>query len=250
MNKEQWVITPKKNNNAKVKLLCFPYAGGGVPIYFPWNTKLSEDIELNIVQLPGRGTNFINEPIDNMDQLIEVLLPLVGDLLHGNYIIFGHSLGSRVGFELVRRAIAKGFPAPLHFFVSGSASPKQECFGERIHDLSDEQFVRRLKKMNGTPPEVIENKELMSLFLPTLRADFKIAELYFCPEEFTIPTDVTVLSGNRDSISDSELATWGDYFLGFELRMCDGDHFFIDTHPEQVIEAINNVFDRVSSKLV
>ena len=127
----QWIIKPRPLLNAEIKLLCFPYAGGGVPVYFPWKSKLPKNVELNIVQPPGRGTHLSQNPIDNMKALVDSLLPKVSDILQGNYVIYGHSVGSRVAFELVRQAIAKGFPAPLHFFASGSASPKRKCLEKK-----------------------------------------------------------------------------------------------------------------------
>ena len=80
--------------------------------------------------------------------------------------------------------------------------------------------------MNGTPDEVLKNHQFMALFLPTLRADFKIAEQYTCNEKFIIPTRVTVLSGRDDNISSEQLQMWGDFFEGSETVMCDGGHFF------------------------
>jgi len=234
-----WIIKPKPLYNADVKLLCFPYAGGGSPIYFPWKNKLGSNVELNIVQAPGRGTHFSQDPIDNMGELVESLLPKVSEILNGNYMIYGHSLGSRVGFELVRQAMAKGFPAPLHFFASGSASPKRKCTEKKTYELPDDEFIDVLNDMNGTPREISENRELMALFLPTLRADFKIAEQYACHEKFVIPSKVTVLSGRDDKISLEQLQTWGDFFDKSELFMCDGGHFFIDTHREQVLDIVN-----------
>ncbi|NQZ20704.1 MAG: thioesterase [Colwellia sp.] len=236
----QWIVKPRPLHNPEIKLLCFPYAGGGVPVYFPWKNKLGKNVELNIVQLPGRGTHFSQAPIDNMETLVESLLPAVSDILDGNYVIFGHSVGSRIGFELVRQAMAKGFPAPLHFFASGSSSPKHKCLENKVHELPDNEFIKELKDMDGTPSEVLENRELMELFLPTLRADFKIAEQYTCHEKFIIPTTITVLSGRDDNISSEQLQMWGDFSEKSEVVMFDGGHFFIDTNKEQVIDIVCN----------
>jgi medium-chain acyl-[acyl-carrier-protein] hydrolase len=240
----QWIIRPKPLYDAEIKLLCFPYAGGGTPVYFRWKNKLCNDVELNIVQLPGRGTHLSEEPIDDMDILIEKLLPQVSDIVSGRYIVFGHSVGSRVGFELVRQAIKGGFPAPLHFFASGSSSPKSRCIEEGISELPDIEFIDRLSKMNGTPPEVLENKEFMELFLPTLRADFKISEQYVCSGNFTMPTNVTVLSGREDDIPMEQLRMWGSFCNACEVIMCDGDHFFIDYHYQQVLDIVNTKVKR------
>jgi medium-chain acyl-[acyl-carrier-protein] hydrolase len=238
--KNQWIVKPRPLHNAPIKLLCFPYAGGGVPVYFPWQTMLGNNVELNIVQLPGRGTHFSRPPIDDMAILVESLLPKVSDILQGNTVVFGHSLGSRVAFELVRQAVARGFRAPLHFFASGSSSPKSRCLDDKMYELPDDDFIDELNRINGTPAEILDNRQFMALLLPTLRADFKIAQQYECRKKFTLPTDITVLSGREDEIDPAKLQTWGDFFVNCEIKSCDGGHFFIDTHPQQVLSVVND----------
>ena len=235
----KWVVKPKPLHQADIKLLCFSYAGGGISVFCGWRNQLLQNVELNIVQPPGRGTHFSQSPIDNMAALIEALLPMVSGILQGNYAVYGHSLGSRVAFELVRNAMAKGFPAPLHFFASGSLSPSRAYVDDKMVELGDDAFIQKLKRINGTPDEVLENRQFMRLFLPTLRADFKLAATYCCTEKFTIPTDVTVLSGRDDAIPIEQLQQWGNFFRDCEIVMCDGGHFFIDTHPEQVLAVVN-----------
>lgn len=237
--KNQWVVKPRPNHNAEIKLLCFPYAGGGIHVFYPWKELLDSNIELNIVQLPGRGTHFSSAPIDDMAVLVESLLPKLADVLNGNYVVFGHSLGSRVAFELVRQAVARGFCAPKHFFASGSSSPVRKAASKILSDLPDDEFIAELEKMNGTPSDVLQSRELMSLMLPTLRADFKIAEQYRCEEQFVLPTAVTVLSGEQEEIARERLEGWGDFFTDFSLQMCPGDHFFIDSYPAQVVDVVN-----------
>lgn len=247
--RSQWIVKPNPLHGPHVKLLCFPYAGGGAPIYFPWKDKLNNGVELNIVQPPGRGTHFNQQPIGEMPALVQGLLPQISDVLSGDYIVFGHSIGSRFAFEVVRQAISKGFPAPLHFFASGSASPTKRCIEEKSSQLPDEDFIKLLSRMNGTPREILENKELMQLFLPTLRADFKLAEEYYCKENFVIPTNMTVLSGKQDTISLERLQHWGKFAINTDVVMCDGDHFFIDTHPEQVIDIVNSKIATILNKV-
>ena len=47
-----------------------------------------------------------------------------------------------------------------------------------IYYLDDEGFIEGLRRYEGTPKEILDNKELISIFLPTLRADFVIDEDY------------------------------------------------------------------------
>lgn len=242
----QWIIKPKPAPNAQVKLLCFPYAGGGVSVYYPWKDKLPEDVELNIVQLPGRGTQFAETPIAQMKTLVSALLPKVVDILQGNYIIFGHSVGTRIAFELVRLAVSKGFAPPEHFFASGSSGPGYRCLERKVSNLSEQAFLQEIKEMEGTPEEVLQNADLMELLLPTLRADFNLAEEHQCQDRFTIASDVTVISGRQDNISAQQLNNWGDFFQSSNIKMSDGGHFFIDTHPEQVLQVVSDKLEAIS----
>ena len=244
----QWIVKPNPKPQAEIRLLCFPYAGGGASIYVPWKNKLPDNVELNIVQPPGRGMHFSAKPIGEMSELIAGLLPHVEEILRSDYIIFGHSVGSRVGFELIRQALKKGFQAPLHFFASGSSGPDKECFPEKVHELPDDEFITVLKNVDGTPSEVLQNRELIELFMPALRADFKIAEEYSYRDSFTMPSDITVLSGIEDKITHDELRMWQRFGRNMEIKMCGGGHFFIDTHQEQVLDIVNAKLKKIISQ--
>ncbi|TMP43891.1 thioesterase [Pseudoalteromonas citrea] len=239
----QWYVTPKQRLNADVKLICFPYAGGGVAVYHSWADILPDNIELSIVQLPGRGSHFAATPIDNMEKLITLLYPEIEHMLTMDYVIFGHSLGSRVGFEVARKAVNSGLQAPRHFFASGSGAPDIGCFEKSIHSLPQLEFFAELRQMNGTPAEVLDNVELMKMVEPTLRADFQIAEQYQYKGKDIIPCDVSILYGVEDSIETNSLLNWSYYFESCSLKPFSGDHFFVESERGAVIEHVCDVLD-------
>ncbi|TMN45138.1 alpha/beta fold hydrolase [Pseudoalteromonas sp. S2755] len=241
MNK--WYVTPSPRPKATVKLICFPYAGGSAGSFSSWPKLLPDHVEVHIIQLPGRGAHFDKAPIDNMDELIDGLVPNISHLLSNDYVIFGHSLGSRIGFEVARRALALGLRAPQHFFASGSAGPQRQCFKDRVYEYADPEFMLELEKMNGTPKEILEHRELMELYLPMLRADFKVAGQYSYQGKTTIPSAVTVFYGKKDAVSTKEIEMWADLFLEFDCHAFEGGHFFIDTHSTQVIDKLNTFFE-------
>ena len=57
----KWFVIPKPNINAELKLICFPYAGGSVSTFLPWVKTLPANVELIIIQAPGRGVNFAGD---------------------------------------------------------------------------------------------------------------------------------------------------------------------------------------------
>ena len=103
-----------------------------------------------------------------------------------------------------------------------------------------------LRNLNGTPKAVLENKELMELCLPLLRADFQIAETYRYTGEITFDCPVTILGGEQDNkISHDQLQSWQKFFTSpADIQVLPGDHFFIDSHPEQVTGIVNNIIRR------
>ena len=239
----KWCVTPKPRPHADVKLICFPYAGGGVSVFYPWVDLLPDNVELNIIQLPGRGSHFTAQPIDQMDVLVDSLFSELSHLLRSDYIVFGHSLGSRVGFEFVIRALGLGLKPPMHFFASGSAGPQRTCFDNKVYELPDIDFIQELKDINGTPAEILENKELIEMHLPMLRSDFKVAGEYSYKGNVSIASPITVLFGTDDIISSEEINMWSAYFSDFKAVECSGGHFFIDTHPEQVLAELTQYFE-------
>ncbi|CAH9060153.1 Linear gramicidin dehydrogenase LgrE [Pseudoalteromonas holothuriae] len=242
---EKWIVKPSGALNGKPKLLCFPYAGGGVSIFNGWAQSLS-DVEVNIIQAPGRGSHFAAAPLANMEKLIDELFIHISTLLEGPYLIFGHSLGSRVGFEVARKAISLGLPAPIHFFASGSGGPDQGCFKKPIHALPQAEFFDEIKSMAGTPKQILENKELMIMLEPLLRADFKISEQYKYLGSEKIISPVSILYGMEDDIELDRVKSWARYFDSHELHAFEGGHFFIDTHQSQVLDIVRSAISRDS----
>lgn len=49
---------------------------------------------------------------------------------------------------------------------------------QRRSELSDEDFLRWLSSMGGTPPELLGNPEALQFFLPALKADLHVVENY------------------------------------------------------------------------
>jgi medium-chain acyl-[acyl-carrier-protein] hydrolase len=66
-------------------------------------------------------------------------------------------------------------PLPLHLFVSGRPAPQLVLEDPPIHHLPHDEFVEELRRLAGTPEEILQNREILELLLPLLRADFSWA---------------------------------------------------------------------------
>lgn len=237
MNKLFSVVRPLKK--PRVRVFCFPFAGGGANIYFSWKDAFVDDVELVLVQPPGRGARISEKAHESMQDYINELLKHQDYMTNVPYILFGHSLGARVAFELASQLINNNFPPPVSLVASGSRAPHTNSCKVPTFNLSDDEFVHEITRLNGTPIEIMQNEEMMSLILPALRADFKVAETYLA-EKRAMPFPIVVFYGDNDpSTNQEEVLAWQELSeFEVEINVLLGDHFFINQYGKVLTERI------------
>lgn len=242
----RWFNFPKPNPQASLRLFCFPYAGGGAIIYRNWPTGLPKEIEVCSTQLPGHGNRHSEVLYDRMEPLVEALVPAILPYLDKPFAFFGHSMGALIGFELASRLRSVCRLEPLHLFVSGRAAPQIPRLERRTYDLPEPEFIEELRRLNGTPQQLLEEPEVLQIALPMLRADFAICQTYRFSSEQRLSCPVTALGGVHDpEISREGLDAWRYRTSGgFSLRMLSGDHFFIHTSQVLLLEVISQELNR------
>lgn len=236
MNKTKLFQVPRPLNNPKLRLFCFPYAGGTTSTYMPWIGEMGHDVEVALIQPPGRGSRISEPPYNQMRELIDECLSYASYITSTPFVFFGHSLGSMVSYELCYQFQQLDYRLPELLIASGGRAPHLSRGKQPIYDLPQERFIKELHKLNGTPLEVLQNSELMELFTPLLRADFEIAETYKgIATQLSCP--ILIFNGEDDhDISGDKLTAWQD----LTNKECSwvqfaGNHFFINQCSPQVI---------------
>jgi medium-chain acyl-[acyl-carrier-protein] hydrolase len=232
-----WLHWPRPRDQARHRLFCFHYAGGGPAIFFPWLERLPEAIDLSAINLPGRGARLFEAPLAGVGPVIQALIPHLTPHLDRPFAFFGHSMGALLAFELARELRRRKGPSPVHLFLSAHRAPQLPPESEPIHTLDDQAFKEELRQLNGTPPSVLENDELMQLLLPALRADFATCETYTYEPAPPLDIPITAFGGTEDpDVSEEALSAWRlQTTRSFSLRRLPGDHFFIHQMSDQVI---------------
>jgi medium-chain acyl-[acyl-carrier-protein] hydrolase len=244
MTKHPLIFTHSKKPNAKFRLICFPFAGGGISTYLPWARHLDSHIELSIVQLPGRGVRLFDEPYRTMGEMVQDLSDAIKNLDYKDTILFGHSMGAKVAYE-VTLSLKDSVQYPIHLIASGSAAPNVERQKERIHHLANDLFVEKIGALNGTPQEVLGNPEIIELLLPSLKADFEIIENYINRNEAKQPIPVSVLAGDKDELDIGSIYAWFQMFTkNTGIHWVDGDHFFVDSNPSCTIAMVKDIIQQ------
>ena len=236
------LYAPRTKPRACFRLICFPYAGGCASAFLEWERALSPDLELVVVQMPGRGVRFLEPPYQTMQDLVYDLIASLERFRDKPFIFFGHSMGARVAYELTLTLYRYQRKLPIHFISSASSSPNSEKIRDPIHQLPDREFLKMLASMQGTSEEVLQNEEIMRLLIPSLRADFKIIENYSTAAKVVLPCGISVFAGDKDDIKDEQLKAWFPLFKECTgIHMISGGHFFIRKNSEGVLSAIKGI---------
>jgi surfactin synthase thioesterase subunit len=233
----------RKLDHPQLRLLCFPYAGGAAALYRPWPGLLERTIDVCPVELPGRGVRMSEPPLSDMTTLVDVLVPAIEPLLDGVPVaLFGHSMGARIAFEIARRFDGR----ITHLFASGSPAPgtrwRHAAAGDRrpTAQLTDDEFKQRLRDLGGTPPQLLEDDDLMARVLPVVRADFVLIERYRCEPAVRVACPITVFAGVDDERASPTAATAWELRTTARCRIVelDAGHFFLESHRARLFEEI------------
>ena len=119
-----WIFGVRPNTQARLRLFCFPHAGGGASFFRSWIGTLPPDIEVCPVQLPGRENRLKERPFNQYTLLIQALAQALRPYLTVPFAFFGHSMGALVSFGLARQLRQQNEPLPVHLFASAYRAPQ------------------------------------------------------------------------------------------------------------------------------
>jgi medium-chain acyl-[acyl-carrier-protein] hydrolase len=245
---DRWTSCSKPNSHSSIRLFCFPYAGAGSSLFNVWSNFLLPEIELYLVNLPGRDARIREAPCQQLHSLIKPLTQGLLPHLDKPFVFFGHSMGSLISFEVVRELRRQRCAQPQHLFLSGRQAPPIPDCHPNLHHLPEEEFLTTTQKLYGSLPDIIlQDRELVSLFLSMMRADITMIETYEYEQEAPLDCPITIYGGLEDpSVNEKDLAAWQDQTTAdFKLRMFPGEHFFIQTARQALLQEMNAEFTQM-----
>lgn len=239
---KSWIVPGAGAGRARVRLFCFAHAGGGAVLFRSWQQHLTPDVEVCPVVLPGRETRLREAAFNRMEQLLGPLCDALSPYADKPMAFFGHSMGAGVAYEVACELPARVGRDPLVLFVSGRRAPHLPLRRPASTPLDDEALMAMMKKLNGTPPEVLQDRDLMTLYLPCLRADFELNDSYVRRREARLVCPVAGFVGDSDpEVSPTELEEWRNVTTGaFSFRIFDGDHFYLKAARPDVLVCVRD----------
>ncbi len=246
LENQLWITCPKPVERPRLRLICIPFAGSGPVVFHQWPAALPPDVELWGIRLPGRETRLREPAFSSLPPLVtalaETLRPYL-DLDDVPFIIFGHSMGALIAYELVRYWRNQAGPQPIHLLVSGHRAPHRPPLNPPIHQADKQIFLNRLKTLGGTPAKFFELDDLVDLMLPMLRADFSVWETYEYKEESPLLLPITVFGGSYDSeATEADFDAWKLHTRSdFALHLFNGGHFYFREDASPLLHLLADI---------
>ncbi|WP_309474733.1 thioesterase II family protein [Streptomyces ipomoeae] len=236
--RDAWIRRFHPAPEVRTHVLCLPHAGGSASYFYSLSAALSPSVEVCAVQYPGHGDRINESAVNSLEALADQIVDAL-DLLRGNrLVLFGHSMGAALAFEIARRLETQG-DAPSALFVSSRRAPSRPR-AERFHLLSDIELLKEVRRLNGTDFEVLADDNVLSLFLPAIRSDFTASETYSYKPGSALTCPIFTFFGDQDKdLTRDDLEAWRDQTAGdFELTSFPGGHFYIGDQVSAVAEAV------------
>lgn len=153
----KWILFPRPNPAAALRLFCFHYAGGSAQVFHGWPGRLPPSVEMGAIQLPGRGHRLGEPHVRRLLPLSRIAAQELLPYLDKPFVFFGHSLGSLLCFETARSLRRENLPQPAHLFVSATEAPHRRNMEESLSGLPKSALVKKLHDLNGAPAEALQN---------------------------------------------------------------------------------------------
>jgi medium-chain acyl-[acyl-carrier-protein] hydrolase len=231
MSERDWFFIPKPADQARIRLFCFPHAGGNGFFFRGWPKYFPSDVEIIGIQTPGRAARFREAPFRRIEDLVGRIADVMQPLLTCHYAIYGHSFGALCAFETARFLRRKGTVAPLCLMLSGREGPQIPDKRPPLHRLPKLAFLETLLQRypDGTPTEILLNGDFMDLLEPSIRADFEMLETWTYQEEAPLASPLFIFGGRADAnVPGDALGAWASQTVGAcFVELLPGGHFFM-----------------------
>jgi medium-chain acyl-[acyl-carrier-protein] hydrolase len=227
-------------DDASVRLVCLPHAGASASAYRAWGRGLPSSLSACPVQPPGREKRRSELPMTSTEEIVRQLAPEIITMVRPPYAIFGHSTGALCAFEVSREIRRLNGPLPVHLFVAGRRAPSIPMVRTELAGLAADELAAVLRRLGGTPEDVLGNPALLRLLQPLLVADFQVNEVYNYRAEPRLPIPITAFASTRDHFaSPDEVAGWQDETgARYTQLVLEGSHFAIFDHAVEVLRQI------------
>nr|WSW43255.1 alpha/beta fold hydrolase [Streptomyces sp. NBC_01001] len=232
----RWIRRHLPVANPRIRLLCFPHAGGTASFFRSWPKHFPADVEVLSLRYPGREDRLNEAFIDAMDPLVDAVTDTLVPLLDRPLAFFGHSMGASVAHEVAVRLESR-HDFRLHRLLV-SARPAPHLLGTyRLHLEDDESLAADVRRLDKNSSGILTDPDLRELVLPAIRADYRLVGTYQPRGIEKIKSPIVAYAGDTDpEVSFADVQGWNAVSPdGFRFRAFQGDHFYLVPHEKALV---------------
>lgn len=249
MTSDPWLIPMSRSEDASLRLFCFPHAGSGAVQFRFWAQALAPAIDVVAVQPPGREARAHEDPITELEPMLAELVPRIAAAITGPYVMFGHSMGARLAYEVARELVREGRSAPKKLLLSGHGPPGSDRNGRvLLSKMSENQLYDHLRKTGETPKALLDEPDFMARILPLLKTDAGVTEDVPAREGPQLSCPIRAYVGAEDPMwKRSDLDGWAKLTRGdFQAHELPGGHLYLVANSHQRMQLINLLRDELT----
>jgi pyochelin biosynthetic protein PchC len=224
-----WFQLLPARQQARLRLVCFPHAGGSAGFFRSWATHLPGSVELAAVCYPGRESRIKDPLAEYMEDLARPLADACQRLPGLPMAFFGHSMGASVAYETALRLERDHGIGLSALCVSARGAPGRDRSHKPVPD-DDNELVREILRLGGTEEAVLLSGEMRQLVLPIVRADLRLAQRYNAHASLeAISAPLVAYYGLADEgLDEQSVNAWAAFTRAhFTLRPMPGGHFYL-----------------------
>ena len=232
----------EKKPQARVRLLCFPHAGGSVSLFYRWGEYLGEHVQVCPIELPGHWHRmYEGAPHTRLADLVQEAGQALTPLFDMPVAFFGYSLGALLSFELARWFRAEHALLPTHLFVGACGAPQTRSASSAAHKLPDAEFIKHIAaSYDNIPDAVLREPELLQALVRVMRADIQMLETYVYRPQPALGCTITTFAGDADNrVTLASMPQWAQQSTQpIAAHIYSGGHFFIKKHLHDMMRIV------------
>ena len=231
MQQETIVVRPRRVPDARLTMVCLGFCGGGAGSYMPWAPEMPERVELAAVCYPGREGRFAEDFARDWDELAEDAVRAVLGAAETPYVLFGHSMGGWMAFDVASRIAEAGGRSPEALVVSSANAPSRGLTPQDMFPAqqeSDAQLLDWMRTFGLLPEHVLNDPDLQDMAVELMRADIRVRDTFHYRDGAMVDVPLQVLTGSSDEVIEPNTAEQWRALAGggFRHDVLPGGHFY------------------------